>query len=151
MITYNDVVADISKLADYIQYFSTEADNAKKDLEIKGNLQKLLSVMPGITEYRFNQLQNIEALLQWMELELKKIRRKYFQKYLENYNKALSAREAEKYTDGEQEVVDWEMLINELSYIRNRYLGIIKGLESKNFMIGHIARLRVAGFDDLVI
>jgi hypothetical protein len=35
--------------------------------------------------------------------------------------------------------------------LRNKYLGISKGLEVKNFMIGHVIRLRVAGLDDASI
>jgi hypothetical protein len=44
-----------------------------------------------------------------------------------------------------------EVLINEIAYLRNRFLGIIKALESKNFMLGHIVRLRAAGMEDISI
>ncbi len=74
-----------------------------------------------------------------------------FQKYLEAYNRALTSRDAEKYVDGEDEVVDFETLINEVALLRNRWLGIMKALESKNFMLGHIVRLRAAGMEDITI
>jgi hypothetical protein len=35
--------------------------------------------------------------------------------------------------------------------LRNRYLGILKGMESKNFMLGHIVRLRAAGMEDVQV
>ena len=75
----------------------------------------------------------------------------YFSKYLEAYNRALTSRDAEKYVDGEDEVVDFETLINEVALLRNRWLGIMKALESKNFMLGHIVRLRAAGMEDITI
>jgi hypothetical protein len=74
-----------------------------------------------------------------------------FKKYLENYNRALSSRDAERYVDGEQEVIDLETLVNEVALLRNRYLGIMKGLESKNFMLGHMVRLKTAGMEDFSV
>jgi hypothetical protein len=109
------------------------------------------SALPGITEYRFNQLQEIEAVLNFLNIQLRKIRRKHFQKYLENYNRALTSRDAEKYVDGEQEVIDFEVLINEVALVRNRWLGILKGIDTKQWQLGHIVRLRTAGMEDITI
>lgn len=148
---YNAIVNDISKIPDFIQYYNGEIFAAKKDCAITGSLEKAAAALPGQTEHRFNQLQEIEAVLNLLNIQLRKIRRKHFQAYLEKYNRALSSRDAEKYTDGEQEVVDFETIINEVSLVRNQYLGIIKAFESKNFMIGHVIRLRTAGMEDVSI
>ena len=99
----------------------------------------------------FSNLQEVEAVLNYLNIQLRKIRRKHFQKYLESYNRALTSRDAEKYVDGESEVIDFEVLINEVSLIRNRYLSIMKALESKNFMLGHVVRLRTAGMEDVTV
>jgi len=88
-------------------------------------------------------------VLNYLNIQLNKVRRKHFQKYLEGYNRALSSREAEKYVDGEEEVVDFETIINDVALVRNKWLGIMKALESKNFQLGHITRLRVAGMEDI--
>ena len=96
---YNKVVADIGALPDFINYYETELDAARKDVRIGGHLEKNISGLPGITEHRFNQLQEIEAILNYLNIQLRKIRRKHFQKYLESYNRALTSRDAEKYTD----------------------------------------------------
>jgi hypothetical protein len=125
--------------------------SAKRDASIYGNVEKNLTGLPGITEHRFNQLQEIEAVLNFLNIQLKKIRRKHFQKYLEGYNRALTSRDAEKYTDGEDEVIEFEVLINEVALLRNKWLGIMKALESKNFMLGHVVRLRTAGMEDIVV
>lgn len=148
---YNKVVQDLGNIPDFIAYYEAELDKAKYDCTIKGNLEKNLSALPGVTEQRFNQLQEIEAVLNYLNLQLKKIRKKHFQKYLEGYARALTSRDAEKYVDGEEEVIDFETIINEVALLRNKWLGLIKGLESKNFMMGHIARLRTAGMEDITI
>ena len=148
---YSRVVADFSNIPDFISYYETELENAKHDVRIGGLIEKNITALPGITEHRFNQLQEIEAVLNHLNIQLRKIRRKHFQKYLEGYARALTSRDAEKYVDGEDEVIDFETLINEVALLRNRYLGILKAMESKNFMLGHIVRLRAAGMEDIQV
>ena len=148
---YNKVVADLGKIPDFIRHYEKELEEARKETYINGSLERAAANLPGITEHRFNQLQEIEAVLNFLNIELRKIRRKYFQKYLEGYQRALSSRDAEKYVDGEDEVIDFETIINEVALLRNKWLGVMKGLESKNFMLGHITRLRTAGMEDASI
>jgi hypothetical protein len=148
---YTKINRDLSTIPDFILHFESELDSAKRDTSIYGNIEKNLAALPGITEQRFNQLQEIEAVLNFLNIQLRKIRRKHFQKYLESYNRVLTSRDAEKYVDGEEEVIDFETIINEVALIRNRWLGVMKGLDSKNFMLGHITRLRTAGMEDASI
>ena len=148
---YNRVVDDIANIPDFISYYENELDSAKKECRIVGNVEKSIASLPGITEHRFNQLQEIEAVLNYLNIQLRKIRRKHFQKYLEAYNRALTSRDAEKYVDGEDEVIDYETIINSVALLRNKYLGILKGLESKNFMQGHLVRLKCAGMEDYTV
>ena len=148
---YSRVVASLDALPDFIQHYERELDGARADCKVGGLIERNIKELPGTTEYRFNQLQEIEAVLNYLNIQLRKIRRKHFQKYLEGYNRALTSRDAEKYVDGEDEVVDFETIINEVALLRNRWLGIMKGLESKNFMLGHITRLRTAGMEDVTV
>lgn len=148
---YNKIVSDLSNIPPFIDYYENELSVAKGDARIGGLVEKNLKEMPGITEHRFNQLQEIEAVLEFLNIQLRKIRRKHFQKYLENYARALSARDAEKYVDGEDEVIDFETIINEVALLRNKWLGMMKGLENKQWMLGHIVRLRTAGMEDVTV
>ena len=145
---YSRVVADLGAIPDFIAHYERELDAAKSECRIGGYVETNLKELPGLTEHRFNQLQEIEAVLNYLNVQLRKIRRKHFQKYLEGYARVLTARDAEKYVDGEEEVIDFETIINEVALLRNRFLGVMKGLESKNFMLGHITRLRTAGMED---
>lgn len=148
---YSRVVAGLNAIPDFIAYYEQELEQAKKEVGTYGNIEKNLAGLPGVTEHRFNQLQEIEAVLNYLNIQLRKIRKKHFQKYLEGYARALTSRDAEKYVDGEDEVIDFETIINEVALLRNKWLGIMKGLESKNFMLGHITRLRTAGMEDATI
>ena len=101
-----------------------------------------------MVEHRFAQLQEIEAILRHLEIQLSKVRSKWFKKYLENYQRALSSRDVEKYVDGEQEVVDYEDLINQFALLRNQWLAVLKGLDQKQWQITNIVKLRCAGLED---
>jgi hypothetical protein len=148
---YTKVSQDLSVIPDFITHYEAELESAKQDVRVRGNVEKNIASLPGITEHRFNQLQELEAVLNFLNIQLRKIRRKHFQKYLEAYNRALTSRDAEKYVDGEDEVIQFEILINELALMRNKWLGILKGLDSKNYMLGHVVKLRTAGMEDIVI
>jgi hypothetical protein len=104
--------------------------------------------MPGIVEYRFNQLQEVEAILEWLGIQLRRKRSESFRKYTENYNRALTSRDAERYVDGDSDVVEWQLLINEFAMVRNKYLGLMKAIDAKQFQINNIVKLRVAGMED---
>jgi uncharacterized protein YfdQ (DUF2303 family) len=148
---YSRITADLSQIPDFISYYENELTSAKQDVRIGGLVEKNITALPGITEHRFNQLQEIEAVLNFLNIQLRRIRRKHFQKYLEGYARALSARDAEKYVDGEDEVIDFETIINEVALLRNRWLGIMKGLDTKQWQMGHIVRLRTAGMEDIQV
>jgi hypothetical protein len=148
---YNRVVSDLSQIPAFIDYYENELNVARGEIKIQGNVERALSNLPGVTEHRFNQLQEIEAVLNFLNIQLRKIRQKHYKKYLESYARALTSRDAEKYAEAEDEVVDMETIINEVALVRNKWLGVMKGIESKNFMLGHVVRLRTAGMEDVVV
>lgn len=148
---YSRITSDLGLIPDFMAHYERELDGAKRDCKIGGLVEKNISALPGITEHRFNQLQEIEAVLNFLNIQLRKIRRKHFQKYLEAYARALTSRDAEKYVDGEDEVIDFETIINEVALLRNKWLGIMKGLETKQWQMGHIVRLRTAGMEDITV
>ena len=148
---YNSVVEDLSKIVQSIELYENELQQAKYECSIKGSLEKSSAALPGITEHRFNQLQEIEAILEHLNIELRKERSTTFRKYLESYNRQLSSRDAEKFVDSEDSVINLTHLCNQYALLRNKYLGIMKGLDTKQWQIGHITRLRTAGMEDIVI
>ena len=104
--------------------------------------------MSSIVEQRFQlQLQELEAILEYLNIELRRLRRTVPKKYLENYARALSSRDVEKYVDGEADVVDYEKIINEFALMRNKWLGVTKALDPKTMAPKH-SQLRVAGMED---
>jgi hypothetical protein len=148
---YSEVSRDISKIPEAIQHFEVELSQARQEVKLTGNVERAAASMPGIVEHRFNQLQEIEAILEYLNIELRRLRSSFFKKYLENYQRALSSRDVEKYVDGEADVVDYEKIINEFALLRNKWLGVLKALDQKQWQITNVVKLRVAGMEDATL
>ena len=148
---YNKVSKDISYIPDAVLYYEAELLSAKSDARITGNIEKAAASMPGIVEQRFNQLQEIEAILEYLNIELRRLKSSHFRKYLENYQRALSSRDCDRFVEGEADVVDFEKIINEFALMRNKWLGIIKALEIKQWQLSNVIKLRTAGMEDATL
>lgn len=151
MSWYSKVSKDIIHLPDCIEYFYGQLEEARKEVKVYGNLERASASLPGIVEHRFNQLQEIEAVLEYLNIELRRERSKAFKKYLENYNRQLSSRDCEKYVDGEANVIDLSKIVNEFALLRNQWLGIIKALDIKQWQVSNIIKLRTSGMEDVQI
>ena len=148
---FKRVQDSLAVLPECITYFDAELQQARYDCYLKGNVEKLSREIPQIVEHRFNQLQEIEAILENLNIQLRQIRSKKYRQFLEHYQRALTSRDAEKYIDGEEEVVTMQQLINEFALIRNKFQGVIKALDAKQFQINNVIKLRVAGLDDVTL
>lgn len=140
---------DLGNIVSAIDHYETELDEARKQTSLRGSVEKHSRDMPGVVEQRFGQLQEIESILEFLNIELRKTRSEKFRKFLEHYNRQLSSRDAEKYVDGDPDVVDQQHLINEFALLRNKYIGLTKALDAKQFQINNIVKLRAAGLEDI--
>lgn len=148
---YDRVSKDISNIPDAVAYYEAELLLAKQDVIVSGNIERASANMPGIVETRFNQLQEIEGILEYLNIELRRLRSQHFRKYLENYQRTLSSRDCEKFVDGESDVVDFEKIINDIALLRNKWLGIIKALDVRQYQLSNIVKLRTSGLEDASI
>ena len=148
---YSEVSRNISKIPEAIRFFEEELVVAREEVKFTGNIERASASMPGTVEHRFNQLQEIEAILEYLNIELRRLRSSFFRQYLENYQRALSSRDVEKYVDGEADVVDYEKIINDFALIRNKWLGVLKALDNKGFQINNVVKLRCAGMEDATL
>jgi hypothetical protein len=145
---YSKIAKDISYIPDAVQYFNDELVEARTEVRVYGNIERASAAMPGIVEQRFSQLQEIEAILEYLNIELRRLKSQHFRKYLETYQRALSSRDCEKFVEGEADVIDFEKIINEFALLRNKWLSITKALDIKQWQLSNIIKLRVAGMED---
>lgn len=147
---YNDK-KNLQLIVDAYEYFQAEHETARTEINDSGKLESISARLPGLTEYRWAQYQEIEAILELLNIQMRRLRGEKFRYYLENYNRSLSPRDAEKYADADQDVLDYSELINFFALIRNKFQGIIKGLEIKGFQINNITKIRAAGMEETLV
>jgi hypothetical protein len=145
---YQRVVKDLANLQPALDYYSIELIEAAKETKLSGSLERNAQELSGSMAYRYDQLQEIEAILKYLNIQYDRLRSAQYKKYNEKYNRDLTDRAINNYIDGEQDIIDMAILVNDVALVRNRYLAITKGFEAKGFMIGHITRLRQAGLED---
>ena len=75
---YSKVRQDIANIVPAIDYYEKQLDEARLDCSLKGNVEKHSRDMPGIVEHRFNQLQEIEAILEYLNIEMRKKRTHHY-------------------------------------------------------------------------
>ncbi len=143
--TYNE-------LANAIEYYQNQYDTSRDDLSMKGKrIEEMSKLIPGLVEFRWAQLQDLEAIITWLERVEEKERITKKRAFLENYSRTLSDRVAGEYAAIDADVLLLRELQEEVCLVRNQYLGLHKALEWLHFQIGHIVRLRVAGIEDATL
>jgi hypothetical protein len=148
---YNRIIKDLSEIPSALDYFNNELLDAQPEARIIGSVERNAQELSGMMAHRFGQLQEVEAILKYLNIKYDKLRSDHYRKYLERYAKDLSDRSIEKYIDGESDIVDMAMIINDVSFVRNQYLALVKGMDIKQFQISNIVKLRVVGLENAVI
>ena len=96
---YGQVSGNLGKIADCITFYESQLEEARVECGLVGNIEKNATRIPGIVEHRFNQLQEIEAILEFLNIQLRKVRSKFYKRYLENYQRALTSNDVKNYID----------------------------------------------------
>jgi len=68
---YSKVTNNLANIPQFITHCEQELEVAKSECRIGGLVEKNIKLLPGITEQRFNQLQEIEAVLNFLNIKLK--------------------------------------------------------------------------------
>lgn len=139
---------DLTPLVDAVLFFEKELELAKYETKLEGKIEKVSSRLSGVMAHRYGQLQEIESILRYLEIKMTKVKGTAYKMYLEGYNRTLSSRDAEKYADADDKVIEVAMLINQVSLLRNSYHAITKGLDVMQYQIGHLVKLKTAGLED---
>ena len=74
---YSKVTQDLGNIPSFLAHYESELATAKKEIGIHGLVEKSIKELPAITEVRFSQLQEVEAVLNFLNIQLRKIRRKH--------------------------------------------------------------------------
>lgn len=148
---YSRVTKDTSHLETLlkcIEFYDLQHVEAQAELKPTGRINDLCTRLPAMVEYRFGQLQELEAILGFYERRALKVKLEKKRGFLEHYNRNLTDRQADQYAEIDDEVQILAQLVEEIALLRNKFLGLTKGYEYLHFQIGNIIHLRKAGIED---
>ena len=134
-----------------LSYFEEEYEKAREEVKIKGNLQLCISELSSLYEMRFAQLQELEAIMEFFDIKLKGIRSSLYQKLMNNSQRALTSNDIKQYIDGDKNIIDLQLIINDIALVRNKFISLTKGFESKNWQLSNLTKLHCAGLDAIEI
>lgn len=144
----HEIKRDESKLVQCLNYYEKQYDIAKTKIDERGNIANRLAELPGLVEENFASLQMLESVLKYFEIRLNKVTAECYKKLKEHYNRELTSTDITRYINGEDDVYSYNIIVNDISLLRNKFIGIIKGYETQSYNLNTIARLRQAGLED---
>lgn len=109
------------------------------------------SKLPGIVGYRYEQYNELKAIIELLEVRevaLLGVKRRH---YLEHYNRALSDRMVENYTTSDTDIIALRELRGQITRVCRQFEALSRQHEYLHYQLGNIAKLRIAGLDDAIL
>ena len=147
----NMVKENANNISSVIQHFEEEYEKARPEIKIKGNLNNNISELSSLYEMRFGQLQELEAILEFFDIKMKGIRSSLYQKLLNSSQRALTSNDVKQYIDGDKNIMELQLIINDITLVRNKFISLTKGYDIKNWQLSNLTILYCAGLDSIEI
>ena len=149
---YKEIKEDATKVNDALEYYNNEYLEAKKELKDNGkHLQQVQLELPSLFEIRYSQLQELEAIIEFFDIKVKGLRSNLYQKLLNNSQRALSSNDVKQYIDGDKNIMDLQLIINDRALVRNKFISITKALDVKNWQLSNVTKSLCAGLNDVIL
>lgn len=144
---------DLSPVLGAIDYFDEQYLEGRRELDgLRGMLLvEVEARLPGICEYRYQQLSELEDIIAYLEIRedaLVGVQRRY---YVEHYNRKLTDQMVNKFAESHAEVIALRELRNHVAAVRNKFVALSKGQEHMHYQLTNITKLRVAGLHDAIL
>lgn len=139
---------EFAVLGQALTFFDEEYDNVSAYLDTSGRITSTSQKIGGWMAYTYGLLQELEAILEWANIRHTRALAAARKHFLESYPRQLTDSQSKAYAEADTDVVNWKELINDIALIRNRYIGLTKGLEALHFQLTNISRLHAAGLED---
>ena len=145
------VKQDRANIVDCMNYYDQEYNEAKPDIILKGNIVDQSAMLSGQYEFRYRQYQETEAILEYLNIKLNIERARAYKELLETYQRALTPKDLSHYIELDEEVILMNILNNDMALVRNKFLSLTKGFETKSYQLNNIIGMRKAGLDDATV
>ncbi len=137
-------------LGDALEYFHTQVEEARKELKPKRGTEMIDYQLDlgSYFEYRLGQLQELEAILEFVKIQLDKVRGERKRNFLEHYNRQLTDRQAGEYADIDPDVLVLREFVQQVALVRNLFTAVTAGMNVLHYQLTNITKLKCAGLDE---
>lgn len=139
-----EIEADIEKALiclDKYEHIIEEADPLFNLEDVK--LETLCREQPGWLAKHYQYEQELKAVENILQIKRDEIEGKLWKKYVEGYSRQLSSTEIKNYVMKEKDMVDISLIMNEISFVKNKMSAVVDGFRSMGFALKNIVALRV--------
>lgn len=143
--------ADLTVALEAVDAYMEVYPEAKRALRGDGRIETMATKLAGLTEERWTQLQDLDAIVEYLTTREKKSHIDKTKFYMEGYQRTLTYAQAKDYAETTDEVQTIRVVRQQVGNARDIFMGIFKGLDVMNYQISNVTKLRVAGVEDAEI
>jgi hypothetical protein len=136
-------------LSEAYDYYIEQYDEGRREADLFMRNGKPIEAakiaISSISAYRYDQLQGIEQLMEFLEnreKRLKGVKRRLFR---EHYNRELNDSMVERYVESDADVLNLVEVRNWFALVRNKFLALTKQHEIIHYQLLSVGKLRAAG------
>lgn len=150
---YSIIKADETRLPDALADFEQIFQAGTNELNVaKGELISEVSrQLASKMAYYYTVLQELDAILEHFEGLFEYEKAAVIQHALKTNKHALTYSAVEKLANGDKHIYAIAQLIRDVKLQRNKMFGVVKGLETLQWQLGNITKLRVGGIEDATL
>ena len=113
-------------------------------------IEQLARTLPHNQVFYAHRAQEMKQVMKWLENYRAKLEARFTRNYSQG-QRALGAREATTFINGEKDIIELNQLIIEASLLFQQLDDIVEGFKQMGWMLGGIIKLRVAELNDAVL
>lgn len=147
-----DLGEGYKNLASVLADYDAALEEADSILNLDGkNLEQANKENPSWQAYYDQKRIELKTLVDYMEMQVNRVRGRLFKSYTETYPRDISDRVKDKYIDNEEAFLTTNEIYLEVREMYNRYQAIVDGFTSRGYALNNITKIRVSALEDVVL
>lgn len=144
-----DLGEKYKNLPNVLEQYENELLNADDNLRLKGKtIQVANRENPTWKSYYDQRKAELKTLVEYLEVQVKRVRGRLYRQYNEKYSRELDHRAIEKYIDNEDAVLRTTEVLLEVKELYEKYQSIVEAFTARGYALNNITKLRVASLED---
>lgn len=119
--------------------------------ELEGRrLEEIARELPKQQKRYAMRMHEMKQVVKWLENYRAKLEARFTKNYAQG-QRALGAREATTFINGEKDIVELNQLIIEATLLMNQLSEIVEAFKQMGWMVGNMTKLRVAELEEVTL